>query len=87
MRIFVLGGAGKMGCIAVQVLANDERVDEVIIADIDVEQAKRVADYLNNPKIKIKNVNICIVIVIIVSISCTSRLCYIDKKSACTINQ
>lgn len=39
MRIFVLGGAGKMGCIAVQALADDDRVDEVIIADINVEQA------------------------------------------------
>ena len=58
MRIFVLGGAGKMGCIAVQVLANDDRVDEVIIADINVEQAKIVADYLDSPKIKFQKVDI-----------------------------
>jgi saccharopine dehydrogenase-like NADP-dependent oxidoreductase len=58
MRIFVLGGAGKMGCIAVQDLANDDRVDEVVIADINVEQAKIVADYLDSPKISIQKVDI-----------------------------
>jgi saccharopine dehydrogenase (NAD+, L-lysine-forming) len=58
MRIFVLGGAGKMGCIAVQALANDDRVDKVIIADINVEQAKTVADYLDSPKIEIQKVDI-----------------------------
>jgi saccharopine dehydrogenase (NAD+, L-lysine-forming) len=58
MRILVLGGAGKMGCISVQALANDDRVDEVIIADINVEQAKIVADYLDCPKIQIQKVDI-----------------------------
>ena len=56
MRIFVLGGAGKMGCISVQALAKDERVDEIINADINVDQAQTVADYLDSPKIKIKKV-------------------------------
>lgn len=58
MRITVLGGAGKMGCIAVQDLANDLRVDEVIIADINVEQARLVVDYLDSPKVKIRQVDI-----------------------------
>jgi saccharopine dehydrogenase (NAD+, L-lysine-forming) len=58
MRIFVLGGAGKMGCISVQALANDDRVDEVIIADINAEQAKTIADYLESPKISIQRVDI-----------------------------
>ena len=58
MRIFVLGGAGKMGCIAVQALANDERVEEVIIADVNLEQAKVVADYLDSPKVNIQEVDI-----------------------------
>lgn len=58
MRIFVLGGAGKMGCIAVQDLVNDNRVDEVIIADVNTEAAKTVADILGSSKIKIKNVDI-----------------------------
>ena len=58
MKITVLGGAGKMGCISVQDLANDDRVDEVVIADIDLEQAQIVADYINSPKIKIQKVDI-----------------------------
>jgi saccharopine dehydrogenase-like NADP-dependent oxidoreductase len=57
MRITVLGGAGKMGCISVQDLAQDERVDEVVIADTDTGQAKVVADYLRSPKIKIRAVD------------------------------
>lgn len=58
MRIYVLGGAGKMGCISVQDLAKDNRVDEVIIADINVDQAKVVADYLQSPKISIQQVDV-----------------------------
>jgi len=58
MRILVLGGAGKMGCISVQDLANDDRVAEVVIADVNIEQAKTVADYLDNSKIRIQKVDI-----------------------------
>ena len=45
MRIMVLGGAGKMGCIAVQDLTGDDRVDEVILADINESRA----DWSNKP--------------------------------------
>jgi saccharopine dehydrogenase (NAD+, L-lysine-forming) len=58
MKITVLGGAGKMGCISVQDLANDDRVDEVVIADINLEQAQIVADYIDSPKIKIQKVDV-----------------------------
>jgi len=58
MKITVLGGAGKMGCISVQDLANDNRVDEVVIADVDVKQAQIVADYLKSPKVKVQKVDI-----------------------------
>jgi saccharopine dehydrogenase-like NADP-dependent oxidoreductase len=58
MKITVLGGAGKMGCISVQDLANDDRVDEVVIADIDTGQAQTVADYLGSPKVKVQKVDI-----------------------------
>ncbi len=53
MRITVLGGAGKMGCIATQFLAKDARVGEVVLADYNLDAAKTVADYINSPKIKI----------------------------------
>lgn len=58
MRILVLGGAGKMGCISVQDLAKDERVNEVVIADLNMDQAKTVVDYIDNPKISIHEVDV-----------------------------
>ena len=58
MRITVLGGAGKMACISVQDLAQDQRVDEVVIGDLNLEQAKIVADYIKSPKIKIRQVDV-----------------------------
>ena len=58
MRIVVLGGAGKMGCIAVQTLAGDERVGQVVIADLNLDQAKIVADTINSPKIEIMQVDV-----------------------------
>ncbi len=58
MRITVIGGAGKMACIGVQYLAQDQRVDEVILADLDHTQAKVVADYINSPKVTIKKVDV-----------------------------
>jgi len=58
MRIVVLGGAGKMGCIAVQALAGDGRVDEVIVADYNLDNARVVADYINSPKLKIEHVDV-----------------------------
>lgn len=58
MHITVLGGAGKMGCIAVQDLAEDGRVDNVRIADINLEQARTVSDYIGSSKIELKEVDI-----------------------------
>lgn len=58
MRIVVLGGAGKMGCIAVQDLAGDRRVDEVIIADRDLNQAHTVAQTIGSPKVVIRQVDL-----------------------------
>ena len=58
MNITVLGGAGKMGCIAVQNLANDQRVDSVTIADLNMGAAKTVADYIASRKIHIEKVDI-----------------------------
>ncbi len=58
MRITVLGGAGKMGCIAVQHLVKDQRVDEVLIVDLNLDQAKTVAEYLNSPKVSLQVVDI-----------------------------
>ena len=58
MRITVLGGAGKMGCIAVQSLAGDERVDQVVLADVNLHQAGIVAETINSPKITVQKADI-----------------------------
>lgn len=58
MQITVLGGAGKMGCISVQYLANDPRVESVVIADINRVQANTVVDYIGDPKIRFIAVDI-----------------------------
>jgi saccharopine dehydrogenase (NAD+, L-lysine-forming) len=57
MKIVVLGGAGKMGCIAVQDLASDRRVQEVVIADQDLAQARTVAGAIGSPKVTIQQVD------------------------------
>jgi saccharopine dehydrogenase-like NADP-dependent oxidoreductase len=58
MKIVVLGGAGKMGCISVQDLARDGRVKEVVIADRDVGQARLVAQTIGSPKVGIQPVDV-----------------------------
>ncbi|MCJ7536469.1 MAG: saccharopine dehydrogenase NADP-binding domain-containing protein [Anaerolineales bacterium] len=58
MRITVIGGAGKMACIAVQDLAQDPRVDEVVIADLNLDQAKVVEEYIKSPKITSQKVDV-----------------------------
>ena len=58
MKIVVLGGAGKMGCIAVEDLAGDSRVDGVVIADREIEQAKTVAEIVGSPKVSIQPVDV-----------------------------
>jgi lysine 6-dehydrogenase len=57
MRIVVLGGAGKMGCISVQDLAGHPRVDEVVIVDHDIVQARRVAGIVGSPKIAVQQLD------------------------------
>jgi saccharopine dehydrogenase (NAD+, L-lysine-forming) len=58
MRITVLGGAGRMGCISVQGLAGDSRVDEVILADINAENAEIVTGIVNSPKVTFQQVDV-----------------------------
>jgi len=58
MKIIVLGGAGKMGCIAVQDLAGDRRVKEVVIADRNLAQARIVAETIGSSKVTIQPVDL-----------------------------
>ncbi|NPA30799.1 MAG: hypothetical protein GXO37_02230 [Chloroflexi bacterium] len=58
MRIVVLGGAGKMGSIAVQTLAQDARVHEVVLADYNLENARAVAEVIGSPKVQVSFVDV-----------------------------
>ena len=58
MKIVVLGGAGKMGCIATRDLAGDPRVREVVIADRDMEQARIVAETIGSDKVSIERIDL-----------------------------
>ena len=58
MRIVVLGGGGKMGSIAVQDLACNPRVDEVIVADLNPDAARTVIDYIDSPKLSAQQVDV-----------------------------
>ena len=58
MRIVVLGGAGMMGSIAVQDLANSEGVDEIVIGDRDVVAAEKVAAIVNSPNLSWSQVDV-----------------------------
>lgn len=58
MKILVLGGAGKMGSVAVQDLVLNASVTEIIIADMNVQAASEIAQYLNSPKIRIERVDL-----------------------------
>jgi saccharopine dehydrogenase-like NADP-dependent oxidoreductase len=57
MKIVVLGGAGLMGRIAVRDLALNPEVDQVVIADLDVDLARQVAAILDSPKVSVQPAN------------------------------
>ena len=58
MNIVVLGGAGMMGCIAVQDLARTEQVHQVVIADLNQPRAQEVADIINSSKLSIAHIDL-----------------------------
>lgn len=59
MRVIVLGGAGDMGSRAVEELAEAEDVEQVTIADRNLDVARQIADRLQGAKAKVdvKRVN------------------------------
>lgn len=57
MRILALGGAGEMGRVAVRALVDDDRVDQVMVTDLDQKQAVRVARGLG-PKASGQGLNV-----------------------------
>jgi lysine 6-dehydrogenase len=58
MKIVVLGGAGMMGCIAVQDLARSEAVGEIVIADRNRAAAEQVAAIVGSSKVSLAEVDV-----------------------------
>ncbi|MDH5636612.1 MAG: saccharopine dehydrogenase NADP-binding domain-containing protein [Candidatus Bathyarchaeota archaeon] len=51
MRITVLGGCGAVGSIAVKTLASNDTFSKIVIGDIDVQKAKKLASELGPEKV------------------------------------
>jgi len=58
MRILVLGGAGAMGMVTVRDLAETSEVSEVIIGDVNLEKAEKIAEWAGKEKVSIRKVDI-----------------------------
>ncbi|TFG16006.1 MAG: saccharopine dehydrogenase [Promethearchaeota archaeon] len=56
-KICVLGGCGAVGSFSVRTLANFEDFSEIIIGDINLNQAKKLASEINSDKIKVIKVD------------------------------
>jgi lysine 6-dehydrogenase len=57
MKVVVLGGAGLMGRIAVRDLALNPEIEQLVIADLDLDLAQQVAAILDSPKISVQGAN------------------------------
>jgi lysine 6-dehydrogenase len=58
MKIVVLGGAGKMGVLAVEDLVLNERVSEVVLADRDMNMAAAIANQLDSSKLTVQEIDL-----------------------------
>ena len=58
MKIVVLGGAGKMGVLAVEDLVLNDRVAEVVLADRDLDMAAAIAGQLASPKLTVQQIDL-----------------------------
>jgi lysine 6-dehydrogenase len=52
MRIVVVGGAGHMGRIALRDLVESPGVEEVVIADLDLQRSRALVDQIGGPKLE-----------------------------------
>src|SRR5947209_2943449 len=57
MRVIVLGGCGEMGSEATRDLAQTSEFDEIVIADIDLSKAQRLADELGGGRVRAAKVD------------------------------
>lgn len=58
MRIVILGGAGIIGRAIAKDLAEDRGVGEIVVADLDLDGAKKVASELNRPGVTAERIDV-----------------------------
>lgn len=58
LKVVVLGGAGGMGSMAVRDLVLNDRFSEIVIADLNLDAAKQVAEEVNSRKVSVSNVDV-----------------------------
>ncbi|MFS0575420.1 saccharopine dehydrogenase NADP-binding domain-containing protein [Sporosarcina sp. 179-K 3D1 HS] len=58
MRIVILGGAGAMGSTAVKDLALNDTFDEIVVGDINIDLARRLAESVNSAKVSALQVDV-----------------------------
>ncbi|HKC62443.1 MAG TPA: saccharopine dehydrogenase NADP-binding domain-containing protein [Pyrinomonadaceae bacterium] len=57
MRVIVLGGCGEMGSEATRDLAQTSDFEEIVIADIDLSKAQRLADELGGGRVRVAKID------------------------------
>jgi lysine 6-dehydrogenase len=57
-RIIILGGCGAMGTEATRDLARTSDFEEIVIADVDVEKAKSLADELGGGRVRAEQIDV-----------------------------
>jgi len=56
-KVVVLGGCGKVGRVAVRTLAGLDEFEKIIVADIDLQRAKKLAKEINPEKVSTRKVD------------------------------
>ena len=56
MKAMMLG-VGAVGSVTAEILANSQEFDQVILADLNLERARRAEKKISNDKVKVKKVD------------------------------
>jgi len=58
VKILALGGSGAMGEVAVRTLLEGEYVDELMVADYDIDRAKQFVESLNDERVSARHIDV-----------------------------
>jgi len=58
LKVLVLGGAGAMGMVTVRDLAESREVSEVVIGDVSLNKARKVAEWTGQEKVTFQSIDV-----------------------------